>query len=102
LPSPAAVVITASSVGAAAKSDVQTTRAPETGELGLVFVFAFFLARGVLARWVLLIAIFCICITKLKLNGSSRRIYMHVSQFKLTTEEVTLSLYISIYNGINN
>jgi hypothetical protein len=53
---------------------------------------------------VLLIAIFCICITKLKLNGSSRRIYMHVSQFKLTIEEVTLSLslYISIYNGINN
>jgi hypothetical protein len=29
-------------VGAAAKSDVQTARAPETGELGLVFVFAFF------------------------------------------------------------
>ena len=41
-------------VGAAAKSDVQTARAPETVELGVEFVFAFLLTRGVLACWVLL------------------------------------------------
>ena len=62
LPSPAAVVVVpdASSVGAAAKSDVHTARAPETLKLGVEFVSAFFLARGVLACWVLLKAILCI------------------------------------------
>ena len=60
LPSPAAFVVLASSVGAAAKSDVHTARAPETLKLGVEFVSAFFLARGVLACWVLLKAILCI------------------------------------------
>ena len=72
MPSPAAVVVVpaASSVGAAAKSDVKIARAPETGELGVEFVSAFLLARSVLASWVYLKAILC-SITKIKLNGSA-------------------------------
>lgn len=47
----------ASSVGAAANSDVHTARAPETGELGVEFFTAFCLAHCVLACRVLLVAI---------------------------------------------
>ena len=81
MPSPAAVVVVpaASSVGAAAKSDVKIARAPETGELGVEFVSAFLLARSVLASWVYLKAILC-SITKIKLNGSAD-VHAYVNQF---------------------
>jgi hypothetical protein len=55
-------------VGAAAKLDVPTARAPGTGDPEVEFVFAFLLTLGVLAIWH---PKAILCTTKIKLNGSA-------------------------------
>ena len=64
-----AFVVPASSVGAAAKSDVHTARAPETLKFGVEFVFAFFSRTrrpGMLGA----VESNPLYIPKIKLNGS--------------------------------
>jgi len=60
-------------VGAAAKIDVLTARAPGTGDPEVEFVFAFLLARDVHASWHLKAIL---CTTKIK-----QQTYMHVNPF---------------------
>jgi len=83
------------SVGAAAKFGLHHARAPEAGEIGVEFVFAFLLARGVLATWHVKAIL---CITKIKLNGSADvRTCMLTNSIEQRKNLLSLYLYVYVY-----